>query len=592
MGCTQCKNAPIRDSAPPLSPSENVKVSRACSSGTPHSEEPSCQKDPKKPSCVSPDVTRRATNDDITLLSPYTTAGPSPVATEETISSPLIRSGPPSSTDTPQRTSTGLDPGVFIQSMKSIHLKDKYKCQKKLGSGACGDVMLCYERETGAERAIKMIKKSNVSSSNEFILREVSVLKQLDHPNIVKLFAFFDDNDNYYLVTEACKGGELFDEIVHRQRFTEADAARTLQQIISGVNYLHQHRIVHRDLKPENILLETRERDTLVKIVDFGLSSFFDPNVKLIDRLGTPYYIAPEVLKEKYDEKCDVWSCGVILYILLCGYPPFVGHTDKQILHHISLGKYYFDPLYWRSVSNEAKDLVAKMLTFDPSKRISAELCLQHPWLRRFTARPLLDTAANCPSLFYALNNMRKFHASQQLAQAAFLFMGSKLTTVEETKELTRIFRELDTNGDGALDREELIQGYYTLQSCRGQTSNVVYSSEEIEQEVDRILESVDFDRNGVVNYSEFVTVAMDRRQLLSKARLEAAFKMFDQDGSGKIACHELREILTHIDEAQWDLIIQDVDLNHDGEVDFEEFVVMMSRIIDEDRPPIHSPRH
>lgn len=171
-----------------------------------------------------------------------------------------------------------------------------------------------------------------VESERVKLLNEIEILKQLDHPNILKLFEFFQDQKRFFLVTEFCNGGELFDKIAEEQYFSETDAAKIIKQILSAVNYCHQRSIVHRDLKPENILLNRDLNDPKITIIDFGTSGVFDPDQKMQQKYGTPYYIAPEVLGNSYDEKCDLWSIGVILYILLCGYPPFNGANDEQII--------------------------------------------------------------------------------------------------------------------------------------------------------------------------------------------------------------------------------------------------------------------
>lgn len=160
------------------------------------------------------------------------------------------------------------------------------------------------------------------------LFNEINILRELDHPNIVKMYEFFEDEKRYYIVTEICKGGELFDEIIARGKFTEKDAAVLMKQVLSCVNYCHKNHIVHRDLKPENILLEQNKDFDQIKIIDFGTSLLFDSAKSLDEKLGTPYYIAPEVLNKKYNEKCDIWSCGVIVYILLSGMPPFNGQSD------------------------------------------------------------------------------------------------------------------------------------------------------------------------------------------------------------------------------------------------------------------------
>lgn len=478
-------------------------------------------------------------------------------------------------------TSMAVTPGMYV-SCQRAHLSDRFQRVKKLGSGAYGEVLLCKDKLSGAERAIKIIKKTSVSASgNGNLLDEVAVLKQLDHPNIMKLYEVYEDKRNFYLVMELYTGGELFDEIISRQKFSEGDAAVIMQQVLSGCTYLHRHNIVHRDLKPENLLLESKSKDALVKIVDFGLSAHLELGGKMRERLGTAYYIAPEVLRKKYDEKCDVWSCGVILYILLCGYPPFGGQTDQEILKRVERGKYTFDPPDWTLVSEEAKNLVKLMLTFEPSKRISAEEALSHPWIVKLTSHKDEEVMGK-HALTGALGNMRKFQSSQKLAQSALLFMGSKLTTLEETKELTQIFRQLDKNGDGQLDRRELIEGYRMLLDWKGETVSDLDESQ-IEAQVDQILQSVDFDQNGYIEYSEFVTVTMDRKLLLSRDRLLAAFQQFDSDHSGKITKEELGRVfgVAEVDAATWEEVLQECDKNNDGAVDFEEFVEMMQKICD-----------
>lgn len=483
-----------------------------------------------------------------------------------------------------------MTPGMYITQQKA-HLSDRYQRVKKLGSGAYGEVLLCKDKQMGAERAIKIIKKSSVSmtTNSGSLLEEVAVLKQLDHPNIMKLYEFFEDKRNYYLVMELYRGGELFDEIIHRQKLSEVDAAAIMQQVLSGCTYLHKHNIVHRDLKPENLLLESKSKDALIKIVDFGLSAHFEiGGGKMKERLGTAYYIAPEVLRKKYDEKCDLWSCGVILYILLCGYPPFGGQTDQEILKRVEKGKFVFDPPDWNKVSDDAKRLVEMMLTYDSSKRISAEEALNHPWIVRMSAVKDVEVPKN--ELAGALTNMKKFQDSQKLAQAAMLFMGSKLTTIDETRELTSIFRRLDKNGDGQLDRSELIAGYTKLVAWKvrdgveeEEPPLIDMDPSQVEAEVDAILSAVDFDKNGYIEYSEFVTVCMDKQRLLSEERLKAAFQQFDSDQSGKITNEELARLfgITSIDDATWQDVLKSTDLNNDGQVDFEEFVLMMHRICD-----------
>eukprot|EP00921_Rhytidocystis_pertsovi_P007481 GHVQ01012439.1.p1 GENE.GHVQ01012439.1~~GHVQ01012439.1.p1 ORF type:complete len:461 (-),score=60.74 GHVQ01012439.1:2155-3537(-) len=430
-------------------------------------------------------------------------------------------------------------PGMFIQQSTAV-FSDRYKGQKVLGKGAFGEVILCKDKVTGQESAVKVISKKQVKqkTDTESLLKEVLLLKELDHPNIMKLYEFFEDPGYYYLVGEVYTGGELFDAIVDQKRFSEVDAGRIVKQVLSGITYMHKNNIVHRDLKPENLLLENKEKGANIRLIDFGLSAHFEATTKMKDKIGTAYYIAPEVLHGKYDEKCDVWSTGVILYILLSGCPPFNGANEYDILKKVEKGKYTFDLPQFKKVSEQAKDLIRKMLTYVPSMRISAREALEDEWIKMIEG----DSKVDLPCLEASITNMRQFQGNQKLAQAAMLYMGSKLTTTEETKEMSNIFKKIDKNGDGQLDRSELIEGYKELMKLKGEDVCKVDVAI-VEAEVDHVLASVDFDKNGYIEYSEFLTVAMDRKALMSKERLQRAFKMFDVDNSGKISESELATV-------------------------------------------------
>nr|4YSJ_A Chain A, Calmodulin-like domain protein kinase [Eimeria tenella]4YSJ_B Chain B, Calmodulin-like domain protein kinase [Eimeria tenella]4YSM_A Chain A, Calmodulin-like domain protein kinase [Eimeria tenella]4YSM_B Chain B, Calmodulin-like domain protein kinase [Eimeria tenella]4YUQ_A Chain A, Calmodulin-like domain protein kinase [Eimeria tenella]4YUQ_B Chain B, Calmodulin-like domain protein kinase [Eimeria tenella]4YZB_A Chain A, Calmodulin-like domain protein kinase [Eimeria tenella]4YZ len=469
-------------------------------------------------------------------------------------------------------------PGMFVQHSTAA-FSDRYKGQRVLGKGSFGEVILCKDKVTGQEYAVKVISKRQVKqkTDKELLLKEVELLKKLDHPNIMKLYEFFEDKGYFYLVTEVYTGGELFDEIISRKRFSEVDAARIIRQVLSGITYMHKNKIVHRDLKPENLLLENKRKDANIRIIDFGLSTHFESTKKMKDKIGTAYYIAPEVLHGTYDEKCDVWSTGVILYILLSGCPPFNGANEFDILKKVEKGKFTFDLPQWKKVSEPAKDLIRKMLAYVPTMRISARDALEHEWLKTTDAA---TDSIDVPSLESTILNIRQFQGTQKLAAAALLYMGSKLTTNEETVELNKIFQRMDKNGDGQLDKQELMEGYVELMKLKGEDVSALDQSA-IEFEVEQVLDAVDFDKNGFIEYSEFVTVAMDRKTLLSRQRLERAFGMFDADGSGKISSSELATIfgVSEVDSETWRRVLAEVDRNNDGEVDFEEFRQMLLKL-------------
>jgi len=190
---------------------------------------------------------------------------------------------------------------------------------------------------------MKVIRKDFLGEGKEEeLLQEVNIMRSLDHPNIVKIYDFYEDSSTFKIVMEYCSGGELFEKIKSKKNFTEQIAAVYMKQILSAIMYLHEHKIVHRDIKAENMLFLNQEEDAMIKIIDFGVSTKFNGKKKLKEKLGTAYYIAPEVLLENYDNKCDVWSCGILLYIMLCGYPPFNGDDDSEILESVKVGEFEF----------------------------------------------------------------------------------------------------------------------------------------------------------------------------------------------------------------------------------------------------------
>ena len=216
-------------------------------------------------------------------------------------------------------------------------------------------------------------------------MREVNLMIKLDHPNIIKLYEYYENEKKIYLIMELCTGGELFDKIIENtekgKQFTEKQAANIFKQMMSAVNYCHKNGIVHRDLKPENLLYFDKSENSPIKVIDFGMSKRFDHNKLLTEKVGTAYYISPEVIKGKYDEKCDIWSAGVILYILICGYPCFNGEDDREILIAIQKGKIRFPSPEWDDVSDDVKNLILRMCC-PPEKRLNAEEVLNESWVK------------------------------------------------------------------------------------------------------------------------------------------------------------------------------------------------------------------
>ena len=455
-----------------------------------------------------------------------------------------------------------FDKSAFV-SYKTTSIIKEYTLGKTLGSGAFGTVRKAVHKATKQERAIKILKKSNQDEQKLFL--EVNILSKLSHPNIMGIYEFYDDQANFYIVSELCKGGELFDMISAKGCFSETEACPIMHQMMSAICYCHKNHVVHRDLKPENILLEDKKGDNpVIKLIDWGGARYFSKHKKMTKINGTPYYIAPEVLKEVYDEKCDIWSSGVILYILLCGYPPFNGETDKEIMENVKKGEFDFPPEEWDSVSKGAKDLIKRMLTFDPKNRPSAKQVLEDPWFSQFKNKSKQDNQLAKSTL----ENMKKFKCNKQFEQATIGFIVNQLITKEEQSDLRKVFMEWDKNGDGVLSKKEIVQGY-----------EKAYGTVDPD-EVDNMIKSIDLDGNGVIDYNEFLNCTIARDKILSKKNLEFAFKAFDRDNSGKISVEEIififKKSATNVDKAVFEKMIKEADSNGDGEVEFEEFKMIM----------------
>ena len=433
-----------------------------------------------------------------------------------------------------------------------------------LGHGSYGQVKRVKNIKMNEERAMKIVKKKSESSHNE-----VEILKKISHPNIANVFEIFEDSRKYYIMMELLEGGELFEVIINQGYFSEADAAKIMKQLLSAVNYLHSKNIVHRDLKPENIMLTKKpvKNKFEIKIIDFGTAKIFDPKKRMTKFIGTSYYIAPEVLKENYDEKCDVWSCGVILYILLCGYPPFNGNSNVDIFHHIQNAQPMFTGEEWQGITKEAIDLLKSMLNKNPSKRFSTEKCLAHKWFQ------LMEDAEKSNNKNYktiqmnAINKMSQFVKENRLKKAVLQFISTQFNLKSEEDELRDLFKELDTNNKGQISKVAFGDHLISL-----------YGEKEGKDLCNKIFEDLDLDGSGEISYDEFLSAMIDTKKIITEDKLAKAFKVFDKDNNGRLSVDEIREVFGG-DIKTWKKVIEDIDLNKDGEVDFKEFKAMMMNI-------------
>jgi len=437
-----------------------------------------------------------------------------------------------------------------------------YEMEKgKLGEGSYGSVCRATHKATKAVRAIKTIPKAKLRNVDR-VKREIAIMKMMDHPGIIKLYETFEDSQKIYLSMEICSGGELFERIVRDGHFSEPQAAAVMQQVLRAICYMHRQGVAHRDLKPENFLLQNQDpiANNVVKIIDFGLSAKCEAGKPMKTRAGSPYYVAPEVLSSVYDNKCDLWSVGVILYIMLCGYPPFQGRNDAEVLQKVSLGVYDFRPQDWKCVSDDAKVLVTCLMKKPPADRFSAEQALRHTWIAH--------KAPKAPAVTLEeglVDKLRDFRLRSKFMKAALHVIAGQL---DETRirGLRDIFVKLDANGDGLITLSELRRGLH--QAC----------IQIPRPDVEDIMDSVDCDGSGEIDYTEFLAATLEKQQYMDEDACWNAFSLFDLNCDGKITSSELKQMLDKTSTRSAVELVKEVDVNNDGYVDFQEFRKMMGK--------------
>ena len=454
-----------------------------------------------------------------------------------------------------------------------------YKKLNFLGEGSFAAVYRVQNRITDSIRAMKIINKSSTCSEadDKEILNEINILRTLDHPNILKIFEFYSNKESYSIVTELCSGGELFQEIVDKGPFNEDYSAYVMFQILSAINYCHNMKIIHRDLKPENILIVDRDKHNYprIKICDFGTSKMFEKGAVQKKLVGSSYYIAPEVLKKNYDEKCDIWSCGVILYILLSARPPFAGESDKEIMENVALGKYDLQASPFDKISKNCKDLIQKLLVMDPKKRYSAQDALNHTWFKEHKSKEKFNQIKDENTLKKLLSNLKCYKRDSIIQETALAYLVHNFPQMKDVVNACKLFNQIDINGDGKINKQELLKG---LQSKM--------NSSTLEQDVEQIYKNIDMDNNGYIEYEEFVRAAVSKEKFLSENVLRYAFRYFDKDNSGEITFDEIEEVfkesISDKDKVHESLkkIINEVDTNGDGVIDFNEFAAIMKKML------------
>jgi len=474
--------------------------------------------------------------------------------------------------------------------------EQQYDIGPMVGQGSFGTVRKARHRQTGQIHAVKSVPKA--LDVHNTLWDEIGIMKQMDHPHIMRLYYTFEDETYIHMASEMCAGGELYDILEVTGFFPERVAATLMRQILGAVNYLHSSKhIAHRDLKPENFLvLKQVEAESLqLKLIDFGTARNFD--TPMLTKVCTAHYVAPEVLKRgevPYTERVDVWSCGVILYMLLCGFMPFHHEDDREILKIVKKGKYTFTPVtVWSLISSSAKDLISKMMCLKADQRLTATQAYNHEWVQMqeggedFSLLPDDDI----------VKSMRQFLTNNRLKRVALQIIARQIDD-DGIMKLRRVFQSIDKDQSGTLTIQEMDEALIALEV-----------TESSRKEMSTIMRNIDADGSGELEYTEFLAAMLTQDQYLQEDVCKGAFCLLDVDADGTLSQHDLRALLTASSDAatakpkgprdsvsgqvmlsqaameEIEQIMAEVDENGDGGVSFEEFWTLMK----EDGPNIKS---
>ncbi|GJP38976.1 hypothetical protein CLOM_g23376 [Closterium sp. NIES-68] len=443
-------------------------------------------------------------------------------------------------------------------------VEDDYEIGKELGRGLYGITYMARHRQSEELYACKTITKRHLSpTSCVNVAREATILARLStgHAGIASLIDQYEDATCVHFILQICTGGMLYDGVKAEGSYSERRAAGMVRQIVQAVQYMHGHGVVHRDLKLENFLLLHGGEDAPLMAIDFGLSTFFEPGQRFTELVGSAYYVAPEVLRKDYGSECDVWSIGVITYMLLCGTPPFWDVSEEGICEAVLRGQYEMSCDPWPSISPQAKHLVGRMLESDPSKRITTQEILDHEWVRE-------GGAPSCPLSPPVMKRVRQFCQMNHLKRRALAVVAGCCLDEREMAVIRTRFDHLDLDKDGRISVGDLIAGFQQLHIPLA------------EEEAREIIEAADSKGSGTLDLSEYASAIMVKR--LDAARIERAFRHFDREGRGYITVDDLKATLAAGDSKETaERLWKEIGSKHSGHIDREEFSRMMREGVD-----------
>ncbi|KAF4694650.1 hypothetical protein FOZ60_007617 [Perkinsus olseni] len=455
-------------------------------------------------------------------------------------------------------------PGIKSARIQQKDINQVYEIlgDRVLGTGMNGEVYLARNKATGKTVAVKTLTTENLNSRKFELLRnEVEIYLHLDHPNVCRLLEVYEDETSVRLVMEACTGKELFERLASKKRYGEQDAAQVTRQMLDAVHYCHKQNICHRDLKLENWVYADSSENAPLRLIDFGFSKVFTQNQPMTAMHGTVYYVAPEVLEGSYDSKCDVWSIGVIVYMILSGAPPFGGATDAQIINNVKNGRFSFEGPRWAGISDSAKAFITSLLQRDPSKRPSAVEASKHEWITTNMSKSSSECGEDAGIDRSVLEGLCQFSRQNGIKRAALGMIAFSMSSNELLENLEREFKSLDTDGSGTIKLQGLKQAL---------TKYLGIDDEEAE----RVFKKLDQSGDDEIHYSEFLAACLLTRLAMNERYIQEVFEKLDLDKTGYISADNLRAVLgdsycgTSVEE-----LIRQVDYKCNGRIEYDEFV-------------------
>ena len=461
------------------------------------------------------------------------------------------------------RKYTEIEPNLITTKAASLmkDIRKEYKFKSCLGGGHFGTVRKAYkktDKEVLTYYAIKSIPMKNLSSNIDDFVKEVDIISTLDHPNIIKFYETYHDKCFFHIVMELCRGKEILHQMTHNGCMEEKKVVNIIIKVLLAIAHCHNRGITHRDLKPENILFDSMKPDAEIKLIDFGLSRKYDKEQKMHSILGTPYYVAPEVLKGEYDEKCDIWSIGAVTYLLLCGEPPFTGNSNNEIFKKIVNEHVRFNFSKWKNISNNAKDFVKICLNKNGSKRPSAYEALKQPWFSN-ALKELHDFNNIKKEIFI---NVKNYNINYKFKQMVLKYLINTLTE-EEKKVYKAAFYAVDFNHNGFILPEELKQSYDLMKI------------DITEEQINYLFSILPYNKKLGIGYSEFIMAGVEQKKLFTKENLEDSFNYFDINKTGFIEYDNLNSVLLrmgkkYVNSEDVISIIKDVMKNLKSDKEFE----------------------